>query len=106
MNYHEAIAAIRNEASHIGRAMTRPEAANMLTGDARRACNSNNPLNSNVIGYRHIGRYVVEIALVDFTGMRGGGYSAGITVFGHHDLSECVDIGAVAAKLESLKEDA
>lgn len=101
MDHHQAIAAIKAEASHIGRVITRAEAVR-LKPDCRRMIMSDNPLNGEIIGYRRIGKYIVELALSDWTGMRGGKYMCGVTVFGHHDLSELVALDKVRDKLESL----
>lgn len=102
MDYQQAKRAIAAAMYHIGREITRPEAVAMLSGDARKAAQHNNPLNSDIIGFRVIGPHVVEVALADFTSMRGGTYMAGVTVFGNHDLSECVSIDKLSDKLRSL----
>lgn len=104
MDHHQAIATIKAEASHIGQAITRAEAVR-LKPDCRRIIMSNNPLNGEIVGYRRIGEYIVELALSDWTGMRGGKYMCGVTVFGHHDLSELVDLDKVADKLRSMTHD-
>ena len=107
MHYHEAIAAIGQAASHIGKAVTRPQALNRLSGDAKRSAAARNICNNEVVQYRIIGPYTVELALADFTGIRGCGYMCGITVWRgdtcEYDLSECVALDGVTAKLESLK---
>lgn len=108
MDYHTAISTIRNAASHKGRVITRQDAWTLAPA-YKRAIANNNPLNGNIIEYRRIGRYVVELALSDWTGMRGGSFMCGITVWPMDgngepsDLSELVALDEVAAKLESLK---
>lgn len=106
MNYHEAITTIRTSASHIGQCINRSQAIAALTGDARKAATVNNPLNTGVAQYRLINGYVVELALSDWTGMRGGSYMCGITVWkgstSHHSLSACVALDEIADKLRSI----
>ena len=108
MNYHTSIANIRSMASGIGRELTRPQAVDRLSGTARKSAQNNNVLNSDIIEYREIGPYIAELALVDFTGMRGGTYMCGVTVWKDSescfDLSECIDIDKVADKLHALRE--
>lgn len=107
MNYHTSIANIRSLASGIGRELTRPQAIDRLSGAARKSAQNLNVLNAEIVEYREIGPYIVELALVDFTGMRGGSYSCGVTVWrggeSCHDMSECVSIDKVADKLRDIR---
>lgn len=105
MDYIQAKRAIVDNASHIGQAVTRATAYAAIPPAERKKFCAANPLNDCIVQYRQIGAAIVELALVDFTGMRGGGYSCGITVFntGDPDLSGCVSIDAIGDKLRQIK---
>jgi len=103
--YQTSIANIKSLAAGIGQEITRAQAVTKLTGTARKSAECNNPLNDTIIQYRKVGQWIVELALVDFTGFRGvGKYYCGVTVFGNHELSECIDIEQLGDKLRTIRE--
>lgn len=103
MDYNEAKAAIRSAALHFGREVTRDELARQFPAHEP-TIRANNIMNDEVISRRVIAGLPVEIAIVDFRGMRNGSISCGITVFGRHDLTDCIPIDCVSAHLETIKE--
>ena len=103
--YQTSIANIKSLAAGIGQEITRGTAISSLTGQARKSAKCNNPLNDTIIQYRRVGQWIVELALVDFTGFRGvGKYCCGVTVFGNRDLTECIDIEQISDKLRTIRE--
>ncbi len=108
MDYLESKRAIASIADNsTGIHITRQELYKRLSGAAARSYSGRNVMNGDVIRDMLIGPFVVELAIADFTGFRGiGKYMVGVSVWSgaesYYELSELIDIEALADKLEAL----